>query len=212
MSKHDAVQPPSLTPPPRSPQLICPRRSALLVIDIQEKLTEQIRTHRRITWNASRLIRASQLLEIPQLCSEQYPEGLGCSVELIQQHLPERLPKRDFSISELQQPIAELGAADRNQLVLCGIETHVCVLQSALDLASWGYDVFVVVDAIGSRHDEDHHVALQRLQNEGVRLATTESVLFEWCGTSRAQHFKAISRLVRESPSDGGQPIGFRGN
>jgi hypothetical protein len=201
---------PSPSLPPRSSHLLARERSGVLVIDIQEKLLPEVEDHRRIVWNASRLVRAAALLELPRLCSEQYPRGLGDTVPELRELLPSRHAKRDFSVSELQAPIEAFARDGRDQLVLCGIETHVCILQSALDLNAWGYDVYVVVDAIGSRHGEDHAIALQRMRDEGIRLVTTEGALFEWCASSRAEPFKAISRLVQETPSDLGPGIGFQ--
>ncbi len=86
------------------------------------------------------------------------------------------------------------------QLVVCGIETHVCILQTVMDLLTAGVDVFVPVDAVSSRNDTDHRYALDRMQSCGATLTTTESILFEWCETASDPNFKSISQLVRESP------------
>lgn len=195
----------------RSPRLLDSQTSGLVVIDIQDRLVEQISERRRLIWNTSRLLRAAKLLEVPVMCSEQYPAKLGDTVEPLLEYLPERHEKRDFSAAVLTAQFQAWAAAERSQMVLVGIETHVCLLQSALDLTSAGFDVFVVVDAVAARNREDHGVAIDRLRDEGVSLTTTESVMFEWCRTSLHPNFKAVSQLVQESPGEIGPGIGFAG-
>jgi nicotinamidase-related amidase len=132
--------------------------------------------------------------------SEQYPAGLGPTVERLATHLPRVAEKRIFSCRECTDLISSWMTSGIRQVVVVGIETHVCVLQTALDLLSAGFEVYVVADAVGSRTDLDRDVALNRLTQSGVTVTTTESVLFEWCETSSAPEFKQISQLVRQSP------------
>lgn len=201
----------------RSPQLIDRSRSMLLIVDLQSKLLPAIRQGTRVVWNSSRLLRGANVLKVPTVTTEQYPEKLGQTVAAIADlraasadsdaTLPaavaEPLGKRMFSCRECAAAIErELvdGQPSRNlnQLVVCGIETHVCVLQTVMDfLQRW--QVFVVDDACGARGSLDHERALARMQQAGATITSTESVLFEWCETSLAAEFKQISQLVRET-------------
>ncbi len=168
--------------PQRSPLLLDRTRSLLLVIDLQEKLLPLIARHQHIAWNAARLLAAAQTLSIPHIVTEQYPERLGATVSLGQfGKVDGALSKRMFSCRECSKDLNPLQREGRRQVVLCGIETHVCVLQTALDLLAAGWQVFVIADAIGSRSELDHAVALSRMTAAGVIACTVESVLFEWC-------------------------------
>ena len=186
--------------PKRSSQLIDRTRSLLLIVDLQEKLLPAIESRARIMWNAQRLLAGANTLHVPYRITEQYPERLGTTVQLSDAGEPvlAALSKRMFSCRECAAALEPLRA-NATQIVLCGIESHVCVMQTALDLLSDAWEVFVVVDAIGSRAELDHCVALQRMLQSGVVLTTTESVLFEWCESSTAPEFKAVSALVRQS-------------
>lgn len=191
------MNPPNLTP--RSPQLLDRKSSLLLVIDLQEKLLPLVPEHRCILWNAGRLLRAAEQLQIAAVGTEQYPDKLGQSVMQIRELLPTTMEKRMFSCREGSSQFSRVRSPDHVQLVVCGIETHVCVLQTVLDfLPDW--NVHVVVDAVGSRAQLDHQTALERMRSAGAVLTTSESVLFEWCETSRDESFKFISGLIRESP------------
>lgn len=183
---------------PRSPELMSRSDSALLVVDVQEKLIGLIPEHRRIVWNIVRLIDAANLLGVPVAATEQYPQGLGHTLPQLREKLPDMGEKRDFSCTQCADIFA--GWRDREILnvLVVGIETHVCVLQTALDLIAAGFNVHVAVDAVGSRFDVDRATAIRRLENSGVTPSTTETAIFEWCATSTAPEFREISRLVRE--------------
>ena len=193
----------------RSSRVLDREASALVVVDVQDRLLAKINTRRRVVWNSSRLLRGAGLLKVRVVASEQYAEKLGPTVAELAEFLPTRHDKREFSFAALSPVVEELAAAGCSQLVLCGIETHVCIMQSALDLLAAGFDVYVVADAVGARESEDHVLALERMRGEGVSLVTTESVLFEWCRTSLDPQFKGISRIVQETPSESGAGIGF---
>ena len=189
------------TPPSaRSHMLMSRDTAALLVIDIQEKLVSHILDHSTVVWNTRRLIDGADVLGLPSLCTEQYPQGLGKTVPLLLERLSVDDEKSLFSCRNCANVLQQLKDKNRNQILLCGIETHVCVQQTALDLIGMGFDVWVAVDAMGSRHELDHKTALQRMQMAGVTLTTTESALFEWCEISGTHEFKRISTLVREMP------------
>jgi nicotinamidase-related amidase len=172
--------------------------SALLAIDAQQKLLPLIPGHVSIVWNIRRLIDGAAILQVPVLATEQYPRGLGPTTPELAARLNCVVEKRSFSCVGSGELLAQLSGRGRLQLLLAGIETHVCVQQSALDLLAEGYQVFVAVDATGTRFGVDHETALRRMEICGVTLTTTESVLFEWCETAGSDQFKQISALVRE--------------
>ena len=182
----------------RSPELLARTESTLLVIDVQDKVLASVPEKGRIVWNIDRMIRASQLLEVPVSACEQYPDRLGTTVSPLREKLANALPKRMFSCRERTDLTIDWSKSGLRQIVIVGIETHVCILQTALDLLAEGFMVYVVIDAIGSRAQLDHDTAVRRMETAGATLTTTESVLFEWCETSLAEEFKQISQLILE--------------
>ena len=196
----DPLASPTAEPWYRSPQLLDRRCSGLLVIDVQEKLFPKIADPARLHHNLLRLIEGAQILGVARVVTEQYPHGLGATVESLRSGLDRPHEKRMFSCRECAAPLDGWLDAGLRQAVLCGIEAHVCVLQTCLDLLARGFDTYVVADAVGSRQGFDASIALRRMEQAGATLATTESVLFEWCESSAAAEFKEISRLVRELP------------
>lgn len=182
----------------RSPLLMSRTNTALLVIDVQEKLVPAIENHERIVWNIRRLLDAAELLGIRFYATEQYPRGLGPTVSELRDRLVAVPEKSMFSCRECTELIEELHRGGTTNLLLAGIESHVCVQQTALDCVAAGFNVFIAADAVGSRHDMDHDIALCRMEASGCFVTTTESAMFEWCETSQAEEFKAISKLVQE--------------
>ncbi len=185
---------------PRSPALMSRGDTGLLVVDVQDKLVGLISSHARIIWNIRRLLDAATLLKLPLLVTEQYPERLGGTVAELAARLPAPQPKREFSCLSCGELAAQLERLGIGKWLVCGIETHVCVQQTTLDLISAGYTTYLAVDAVGSRHEIDHRTALGRMDSAGTTLTTTEAAMFEWCATSAAAEFKALSELVKESP------------
>ena len=176
--------------------------SLLLIIDIQTKLGQAMPTKvlNRVISNTSLLSRAAELLDVPVLVTEQYPQGLGPTITDISDTLPATavtLDKTAFSSAAAQGFDDVLERANRKQIIIVGMESHICVLQSALDLLSTGYDVYVVEDAVCSRRLENYQNALDRLRQAGVGIISAESAIFEWLVHSRHEHFKAISALLR---------------
>ena len=185
---------------PRSPELMSRDDTALLVVDVQEKLIPHIRDNRRVVWNIRRLLDGARSLGLPAAATEQYPQGLGATVAPLAERLGEIPPKLSFSCGQcgaLFQPWVDAG---RHKILVSGIEAHVCVLQTVLDLLHDGFRVYVAVDAVGSRQKQDYEIALRRIEMAGAVLTTTESTLFEWCGEAGTPEFKQISLLVREDP------------
>jgi nicotinamidase-related amidase len=173
-------------------------KSQLLLIDVQEKLLPAMVDPAGITRQIGILLTAARQLVIPVLACEQYPAGLGPIIAEVAHFLrpDEVLAKTEFSCFANPALRQRLEAAPE-QLILAGVEAHVCVLQSALDLAAAGRQVFVVTDAVSSRVSDSKSVALQRLAAAGVNLVTTEMVLFEWLRRSDQPSFKPLSRLMR---------------
>jgi nicotinamidase-related amidase len=172
--------------------------TALLVIDVQEKLIPQILDATAIVRNIGFLIDAVRLLGMPIQATEQYPKGLGPTVAELIAKLPDRPDKTAFSCCAIPSVVETFHRAACPKVLLAGIETHVCVLHTALDLIALDFRLFIAVDAVGARYRIDHDVALRRLENAGAVLTTTEACLFEWVGGAKHPQFKAISALVQE--------------
>lgn len=171
--------------------------SALLVIDVQEKLLPAIADTPRLLLNLSFLLDVAKAVGVPVLATEQYPKGLGRTHSAIAERLPPTLPaKVAFSSAGVPEVVA--GLAGRPSVLLAGIEAHVCVLHTALDLLDRGTRVFVAADTVASRHPADRDIALRRLEQAGAVLTTAETAAFEWLGTSAAPAFKTVSLLVQD--------------
>jgi len=183
-------------------QRLSPENCLLVVIDVQERLLPAIQDQQQIVFNTRRLLEGAGVLDVPVIVSEQYPQGLGNTVKELIPYIPEGtavLPKKSFSIYDNESIRTALDSRKRSQIILCGVETHVCVLQSAFDLYRAGREVYIVADAVGSRFIGDQTTALRRLESSGMALTTTESLLFEWCRTAEHPQFKEFSRLAKES-------------
>jgi nicotinamidase-related amidase len=172
--------------------------TGLLVIDMQEKLVPKLFDPVLVLRNIAFLLDAAQLLKMPVQCTEQYPRGLGATVPELAGKLPQRPDKVAFSCCAVPSVVQTFHREARPKIVLCGIETHVCVLHTALDLLALDFRVFIAVDAVGSRSRIDHDIALRRLERTGAILTTSEMCVFEWIGGAGHPQFKAISRLIQE--------------
>ncbi len=185
----------------RSPELMSIGETALLVVDVQEKLVPAIADHRRVVFNTRRLIDGAKILGIPVVATEQYPKGLGPTVPELAERLGPIPDKLTFSCSGCPEVFQELQTQGIHKILVAGIETHVCVQQTVLDLLGDGWRVYLAVDAVGSRNPLDRDTALRRMDSSGAVLTTTEAALFEWCQVAGTPQFKEISRLVRKVPS-----------
>ncbi|MEX0701751.1 MAG: hydrolase [Planctomycetales bacterium] len=184
----------------RSPELLSRRAAQLLIVDVQVKLVPAIPVREKLIGNCRRLIEAARLFGIPVAATEQYPRGLGGTVPELAELLDDVPGKLRFSCAEaLNWGPAGERADDRWQVIVAGMEAHVCVLQTVFDLLSLGYRVYVVADAVASRGKLDWKIALERMAAGGAVVTTTESVLFECCEAAGTPDFKEISRLVKES-------------
>ncbi len=174
------------------------RESALLVIDVQEKLMTKIPGADVQIRNCAFLIDVAKLVEVEVAATEQYPKGLGPTVAALAQRVPNRPEKLAFSSCAVPNLLDGFRANGRSKIVLVGIESHVCVLNTALDLLAAGFQAYLAVDALGSRYALDHEVALRRLAHAGAILTTVETCAFEWMGGSNHPQFKQVSALVQE--------------
>jgi nicotinamidase-related amidase len=172
--------------------------TGVLVIDVQEKLIPKIREAPALLRNIAFLLDGARLLGLPVQATEQYPKGLGPTVPELAERLPARPDKVAFSCCAIPEVIDGFHRAARPKVVLAGIETHVCVLQTALDLLAHDFRVYVPVDAVGSRYALDHDYALDRLEHAGAILTTVETCVFEWTGGADHPRFKEVSKLVQE--------------
>jgi nicotinamidase-related amidase len=179
--------------------LIDAQRSCLLVVDVQEGLGPVMADPRRVYRGCGLLMRAAARLAVPMLISEQYPKGLGHTVGDVRELAPEGtvMEKLHFSCAADPAIRARLDGFGRAQVVVAGIEAHVCVLQSALGFKRIGYEVFVVADACSSRDPANHQAAMARLAAAGVTVVTLEMALFEWLHVAGTPEFKEISRLIK---------------
>ena len=182
----------------RSPQLMSRDDSALLVVDVQEKLIPLIPGHERLVWNIRRLIDGAAVLGVAVAGTEQYPRGLGHTIAELRDRLGDLPEKLLFSCGGCPELFERWRDAGIYKILLCGIESHVCVQQTAFDLLGEGFQVYLAVDAVGARFSIDHQTALRRMETAGASLTTTESALFEWCEAAGTPEFKQISALVRE--------------
>jgi len=191
----------------RHPSLLDARRSTLAVVDLQEGFARAIPDFNAVVARATLLVRVAARLGVPTLVSEQYPKGLGPTVSPLAGALPPQTPiheKLCFSASDLPawtNTLKTLRATRRNpgdQVILCGVEAHVCVLQTALDLAAADVSVYVVEDAVSSRRATDARAALRRLASYGVQIVTSEMVIFEWLRQAGTEEFKDVREWVKE--------------
>lgn len=180
---------------PLSP-IIHAHHSTLLLIDIQGRLAPVIHQGQAIISVNERLLQAANLLAVPVIYTEQYPQGLGATVSEISAHLEQAIRYEKIHFSAAKEPafcelIAKVG---RPQLIVTGTETHVCVLQTVLDLLSMKYQVFVVANAVGSRTPTNKDLALQRMAQAGAHIVSDEMVLFEWLERAGTDTFRTISQ------------------
>jgi len=183
---------------PRSPEMMSVGDTALLVIDVQERMMPAISGNERIVWNVRRLVDAAKILGIEVVGTEQYPNGLGSTVDQIAERLHQLPTKMTFSSGSCLEIFRHLEAQKIHRILLCGVEAHVCIQQTALDLLASGWRVYIAVDAVGSRFEIDYRTALGRMDSAGATLTTTESAMFEWCQTAKSSSFKQISQLAKE--------------
>lgn len=175
--------------------------SILLVIDLQERLTKAMPAgvRDRVIEQVIVLLTAAERLRVPVVVTEQYPQGLGLTEPALVQRLPVETPivaKTAFSSAKVKEVQTVLEGSGRKQVFLAGMETHICILQTALDLLANGYEVYIIEDAVSSRAKNNQFNALQRLRLAGAVITNVESLIFEWLGDANHPEFKSLSRLI----------------
>lgn len=170
----------------------------LIFIDVQGRLSELVDGAEALFGNLRRLLQGMDALGVPVIVTEQIPEKLGPTREEFQELIKEPvIAKSSFGCCEEPAFFQTLEKTDRKQVILCGIETHVCVYQTAMQLIATGHKVYVVTDAVSSRDPANKTLALRRMENEGARLTGTEMVLFELLGDAKNSAFKSILQIVK---------------
>jgi nicotinamidase-related amidase len=170
--------------------------SCLLLIDVQEKLTPLIYESEALIKNCDWMMRLAQRLQVPTLVSEHYPKGLGFTVKPLNSLAPAEnfMEKVHFSCVADKACLSKIKFAEKNQIILIGIEAHVCVLQTAIGLKEQGKQVFVVADAVGSRDLQDKKLALKRMRQLGIQIISKEMAFFEWIHQAGTPEFKQLSK------------------
>jgi len=170
-----------------------------LVIDLQERLFPVMFEGEELLERVQVLLQGLKIMDIPVLFTEQYPKGLGTTLEPVKVLIGEgrAIEKISFSCCGDANFDTRLSELNRKRVIICGIESHVCVLQTAIDLHERGFTPVVVADGISSRNPGDKKVALERMQGEGAIVTTCESILFELAGAAGTPEFKSISKLVK---------------
>jgi nicotinamidase-related amidase len=170
-------------------------RSTLLVVDIQERLLPHIHEGQTVLDNAVWLVKVAQRLGVPVMVSEQYPKGIGPTVAVLRGlTFPENVAEKLHFSCVAAKCLDRLPGAERPQIVVAGTESHVCVLQTVLDLRAQGKEVFVVADAVGSRKPSDKELALARMRGHGIEIVSREMVAFEWLKQAGTDAFREVSR------------------
>lgn len=183
----------------RHPKILDISQTALVVVDLQEAFRSAIPEFPQVTSRAAMAVRGFQILNVPVIVTEQYPKGLGRTAEEILFCLPddyEPLEKITFS-SCIDSFLGKLNEAGARQVVLCGLETHICVNQTAHDLLTNGFEVHILTDAVGSRYQEDREAGLKKMLQSGVVPATVEMALFELMRDAKHEQFKEIQNLIK---------------
>ena len=170
-----------------------------LVIDIQERLVPVMEENEQFVENCSKLIQGLQILGLPVLVTQQYTKGLGETIDEIKSVIPDfqHIEKNDFSCYDEPMVAEKLALLGIQNVIICGIESHVCILQTAIDLKEAGYTPVVVMDCVSSRSFDTIDLAMERFRHEGIMMTSMESVLFELTRSAGAPGFKDISKLVK---------------
>lgn len=182
----------------RHPRILNRNKTALLVIDIQKKILGVMHEPKLVLDNTLKLVKACKILNVPIYFTEQYPKGLGTTTDELQEELTgTAIQKMSFSCSGAEGMFQELINLDKRQIIICGIEAHVCVQQTVLDLLANGFQVDVAADAASSRKIIDYQTAINRMRENGAEVTTTESILFELLEVCGTDEFRAVSKLVK---------------
>ncbi len=169
----------------------------MVMVDLQERLLAAMERKDDVVAAAARLAEGCSRLDVPTIVTEQYPKGLGPTVPILKDLVPNAIEKISFDCCGEKDFLRELKKTSRHQVVLCGSETHICVLQTCLSLLQGGFDVHVMADAVCSRRDEDRGLALKTMRQAGAVVSSVETALFQLLGRAGTSEFKEISAIVK---------------
>ncbi len=174
-------------------------QTVLVIIDVQSKLLPVIYDYPALVENMKKIIKGAKILGIPIILTEQYPRGLGLTIDEIKKTISEYHPieKVSFSCCREESFITRIKQLNRKQILVCGIEAHICVYQTCMDLLSEGYEVHLLVDAISSRKMANRNLTIEKLHGMGVQITSVEMALFEILKDATSDEFKKISRIVK---------------
>lgn len=173
-----------------------PTRAALIVVDIQEAFRKALPSFEQVAEASATLVQGAAAIGVPVVVTEQYPKGLGATADEVARHLPAdtvAIEKTKFSAVEADG----FDLSEREQAIVCGIEAHVCVNQTVLDLLEDDVEVHVVADAVGSRTDANRELGIAKMERAGALITSVEMALFELLGSSDAEAFKQVQALVK---------------
>lgn len=173
--------------------------TVLFIIDVQDRLVNMLKNSDEIAKNNSILAKSAKILGLPVIASEQYPKGLGSTIPEVREYIASdcMFEKTSFNAFAEQGVSSKLSELGRKNIILTGIETHICVYQTALALCDAGYNVYVVKNAVSSRKSKDYKTALELMRDFGGKLTCVETVLFELLKTSKHPDFKEIQSLIK---------------
>lgn len=173
--------------------------TVLVVVDVQEKLAAAMHDRDFLIENTAKLVKGAKILGLPIILSEQNPKGLGLTVPAVGESVPDLKPITKLSFSCCGQPefMNAIASAAKNQVLICGIESHVCVYQTVADLLNLGYEVHVVADAVSSRTPENRKIGLEKCKELGATRTSVETALFEMLKIAEGNEFKQILKVVK---------------
>lgn len=180
--------------------IINENNSLLLIIDIQDKLVKAANNNDNMITNAAIMSEASNILSIPTIITEQYPKGLGNTIPTVKNKLTfdaKYFEKTSFSAIDNPEILNSIKDTNRKQIMIMGIETHICVSQTALALASQGYDIYIIEDACSSRSEYQHLAGINRMRDNNISIITTEIALFELLKDAKHPNFKEVQSLIK---------------
>ncbi len=174
-------------------------KAALVIIDVQGKLATLMYNKDRLFDNLGKIIRGAKVLDIPIIWNEQIPDKLGETITEIRELLPHQEPlvKKSFSCCDNQGFMDQLQDLQRNQVLLVGIETHVCVYQTAIDLLAQRLEVYIVADAASSRHEIDYQIGIQAMTAAGAKITSVEMAFFEMLKFAEGDDFRQIIKIIK---------------
>lgn len=180
--------------------MISSKGTLLLIIDVQGRLAQSVVEPAALERNINKLVRACKILDVPVILTEQYPKGLGSTISSVKELLEDNVvvEKISFSCCGTPEFMRQLRSFNRNDILVAGMETHVCVYQTAVDLVEFGYNVHLVTDCVSSRTEENRILGIRCIEKAGASMTSTEMAVFELLRLAEGDQFKAISKIIKE--------------